>query len=155
MAAISLNRSLRELRPLHTGGVTNKRHEYAKYSLANIIYLGLLLWKVRTDWVDLVCAAFVKVERSNKVCRPGSDYGASVLLFHKYRHNSTRSAPPDWLMPLFAVRKLIKSALLQKKNYVPFLLHNIFVLCESTEITVLKDILTSKLIRRKKNSTGV
>lgn len=30
--------------------------------------------------MDLVRTAFVKVEKSNKVCRLSSDYGASVLL---------------------------------------------------------------------------
>ena len=67
--------------------------------------------------MDLVCAAFVKVERSNKVCCLGSDYGASVL-FHKYRRNSTRSAQRDWLMLL---------------NFCfTFLPQKINILCDST-----------------------
>ena len=33
-----------------------------------------------TEGVDMVCAAFVKVDRSKKVCRLGSDYGVSMLL---------------------------------------------------------------------------
>ena len=33
------------------------------------------------EGVDLVCAAFVKAERSNKVCRLGSDHRAPVLLY--------------------------------------------------------------------------
>ena len=51
-------------RSLHTGGVWR----FNGTKMQNIC-LGLLLWKVRTEGVDLVCAAFVEVQRSNKVCQ--------------------------------------------------------------------------------------
>lgn len=46
-----------------------KCSEFIEFKLANIsaVYMGDLLRKVRTEGVDLVCAALVKVEKSNKV----------------------------------------------------------------------------------------
>ena len=73
--------------------------------------------------MDPVCAAFIKVERSNKFAVLVRTTEPPVLSFHKYRCNSTcliRGAKAPKNRPHSEI-----------KQHVSFLLHNICILCES------------------------
>lgn len=65
--------------------VTNKRQEKANFSRANIC-LGLLLWKVRMEGVDLVSAACVELKGVIKFCRLDEAFPPKIVLnsFKKY-----------------------------------------------------------------------